>query len=144
MAQEEPFGFQFQATTITQTHGGFEAPYSGSNSLVPARETDTSMTATLFLGLRWHGTEIGFNPELAGGAGFSGVAGIGGFPNGEIPRVGKPRPTPYVARLYLKQNVSRFTWTFGKVSAADFFDNNTYSHDPRTQFMNWSIMYNGA
>jgi high affinity Mn2+ porin len=144
MAQEKPFDFQFQATTITQTHGGFDAPYSGSNSLVPARETDTSMTATLFLALRWHGTEIGFDPELAGGAGFSGVSGIAGFPNGEIPRVGKPRPTPYVARLYLKQNVSRFTWTFGKVSAADFFDNNTYSHDPRTQFMNWSIMYNGA
>src|SRR5690242_1500419 len=56
----------------------------------------------------------------------------------------KPTPTPYIARLYLKQKWSRFTWTFGKVSAADFFDQNTYSHDPRVQFQNWSIMYNGA
>ena len=24
------------------------------------------------------------------------------------------------------------------------FDNNTYSHDPRTQFMNWALMSNGA
>ena len=26
----------------------------------------------------------------------------------------------------------------------DFFDNNRYTHDPRTQFMGWAIMYNGA
>jgi carbohydrate-selective porin OprB len=26
----------------------------------------------------------------------------------------------------------------------DFFDNNRYSHDPRTQFMGWGVMYNGA
>jgi high affinity Mn2+ porin len=26
----------------------------------------------------------------------------------------------------------------------DFFDNNSYSHDPRTQFFNWSLMSNGA
>src|SRR5207302_785173 len=89
-------------------------------------------------------TELGFNSEVAGGTGFSDTSGIAGFPNGEIPRVAKATPTPYIARLYLKQKVSRFTWTFGKFSAVDFFDNNAYSHDPRTQFQNWSIMYNGA
>ena len=26
----------------------------------------------------------------------------------------------------------------------DFFDNNRYTHDPRTQFMGWAIMYNGG
>jgi hypothetical protein len=26
----------------------------------------------------------------------------------------------------------------------DFFDNNRYSHDPRTQFLGWATMYNGA
>jgi hypothetical protein len=26
----------------------------------------------------------------------------------------------------------------------DFFDNNRYSHDPRTQFLGWAVMYNGA
>lgn len=26
----------------------------------------------------------------------------------------------------------------------DFFDNNKYSHDPRSQFLNWSLMGNGA
>ena len=133
-----------QATTITQTHGPFDAPYSGSNSLRPIRETDTSLTITLFATLKYRNTALVFNGEVAGGTGFSGVSGIAGFPNGEIPRVAKPTPSPYVARLYLKEKVSRFTWTFGKVSAADFFDNNSYSHDPRAQFQNWSIMYNGA
>ena len=30
------------------------------------------------------------------------------------------------------------------MSIPDFFDNNSYSHDPRTQFMNWSLMDAGA
>jgi len=38
----------------------------------------------------------------------------------------------------------RFTVAVGKFSLTDFFDNNTYSDDPRSQFLNWSIMYNGA
>jgi high affinity Mn2+ porin len=133
-AQNRCFDVHGQATTITQTHGSFDSAYTGQNSLRPIRETDTSLTTTLFTRFKYHGTEPGFDGEVAGGTGFSGVAGIAGFPNGEIPRVAKPTPTPYVARLYL----------FGKVSAADFFDNNAYSHDPRTQFMNWPIMYNGA
>ena len=34
----------------------------------------------------------------------------------------------------------RLTVIAGKFSLADYFDNNAYSHDPRTQFMNWSLM----
>jgi carbohydrate-selective porin OprB len=34
--------------------------------------------------------------------------------------------------------------TIGRFSVTDFFDNNKYTHDPRTQFMGWAIMYNGA
>ena len=30
------------------------------------------------------------------------------------------------------------------MSAEDVLDDNVYSHDPRTQFLNWSIMYTGA
>ena len=142
--QDKGIEIHGQATTITQTHGPFESAYAGTNSLRPVSEIDTSLTLTLFATVKYRNTELGFNGEAAGGTGFSGVAGIAGFPNGEIPRVAKSTPTPYVARLYLKQEVSRFTWTFGKVSATDFFDDNGYSHDPRTQFMNWSIMYNGA
>jgi len=40
--------------------------------------------------------------------------------------------------------VNRYTVTVGRFALTDFFDNNRYSHDPRTQFMGWAVMYNGA
>ena len=38
----------------------------------------------------------------------------------------------------------RLTINLGKFGIADFFDQNAVSHDPRTDFMNWSLMNNGA
>jgi hypothetical protein len=40
--------------------------------------------------------------------------------------------------------VNRYTIVAGRFTVTDFFDNNRYSHDPRTQFMGWAVMYNGA
>ncbi|WP_200890699.1 carbohydrate porin [Pedobacter lusitanus] len=37
-----------------------------------------------------------------------------------------------------------FSITAGKFGLSDFFDNNAFSHDARSQFMNWSLMANGA
>jgi high affinity Mn2+ porin len=42
------------------------------------------------------------------------------------------------------QDARRITVWLGKIAAPDFFDNNTYSHDPRTQFMNESLMDDSA
>lgn len=161
------FNLHFQQTVIGQYHPPIHAPYSGDNSLTAGKETDASVTATLFAGLRlWKGAEVYVNPELAGGAGFSSTLGIAGFPNGETFRVGSTEPKIYIARAYLQQTfgfgtektyvkedvnqldenrpVHYLTITAGKFGLADFFDNNTYSHDPRTQFMNWSLMSNAA
>lgn len=161
------FNLHFQQTIISQTHPGFGAKYTGDNSLLPVHETASSITTTLFGAARlWKGAKVFFNPELAGGAGFSQTLGVAGFPNGEIFRVGSSEPKIYVARAYLTQ---RFSWgkeqdtisddnnqlaglqsrhyfsiTAGKFGMADFFDNNAFSHDPRTQFMNWSLMSNAA
>ncbi len=152
-----------QLTVIDQGHGGFAAAYSGANSLAPRRESETSTTATLFLTVRlWRGAEFVLVPEAAGGRGLSGVTGMAGFPNGDIVRVSDPQLTPYLARAFLRQPwglgdamekvegdamqlagerpLSRLTVTAGKFAATDCFDDNTYSHDPRTQFMNWSLM----
>jgi hypothetical protein len=38
----------------------------------------------------------------------------------------------------------RYTIVVGRFTVTDFFDNNSYSHDPRTQFVGWAVMYNGA
>lgn len=32
----------------------------------------------------------------------------------------------------------------GRFTLTDFFDNNRYSHDPRSQFMGWGVMCNGV
>jgi len=77
------------------------------------------------------------------------VTGIAGFTNGEIPRVASATPTPYIARGFMRNkwrfgDKGRLTLIDGKFAVTDYFDTNRYSHDPRTQFMNWSLMYNGA
>jgi high affinity Mn2+ porin len=163
----ERWSLHFQTTSIGQHHGVFPSLYEGANSLPPHPENRVSLTATVFLAYRVNSwTELVFNPEIAGGKGFGQVTGVAGFPNGEIPRVGSATPTPYVARAYLKntwrlctgsepvdgganqlredQPACRFTLVNGRFAITDFFDGNTYSHDPRRQFMNWSLMSNGA
>jgi high affinity Mn2+ porin len=157
----------FQATSIGQHHGSFPSLYEGENSLPSHPESRVSITATVFLAYRVNAwTELVVNPEIAGGKGFGDVTGIAGFTNGEIPRVAEATPKLYVARGYVKNTwalssetemadggpnqlagstpVCRFTLITGKFAITDFFDNNTYSHDPRRQFMNWSLMSNGA
>ncbi|HVV55786.1 MAG TPA: carbohydrate porin, partial [Mucilaginibacter sp.] len=164
---QKPFTFHFQQTIITQYKPAFSAPYSGRNSLITAAETQTSLTSTLFGGARlWKGAEGYFDPELSGGAGLSQTLGIAGFPNGETFRVGGAQNKIYIARLYITQNFEwgkekdtieddmnqtagvrskrYFSFTIGKFGMADFFDDNEFSHDPRTQFMNWALMDNAA
>lgn len=161
------FQLHFQQTVVTQYHPGFSAPYSGPNSMGTKEEGQTSLTATLFTGVRLSkNTAVYFNPEIAGGAGLSRATGAAGFPNGETFRVGNPKPQVYVARLFVTQYIplskareavsedvnelagtvpQRYIQvTAGRFAISDFFDNNSYSHDARTQFLNWSLMGNGA
>jgi high affinity Mn2+ porin len=163
----ERWNLLYQATSIGQYHGTFNAPYAGANSLADYPERDVSLTTTLFFGFRiTDNTQFYFDPEIAGGRGFSGVTGIANATNGELPRVASATPKPYVARLYITHDfgfgteketvesdenqlagsrpVTRYTITAGRFSLTDFFDNNDYTHDPRTQFMGWAVMYNGA
>ena len=64
-----------------------------------------SLTTTLFFGVRLgQNTQLYFDPEIAGGRGFSGVNGIANAPNGELPRVASATPKPYLARLYLSHD----------------------------------------
>jgi high affinity Mn2+ porin len=166
-ADAERWNLYFQATSIGQFHPSFAAPYSGPLSLQPHPEAEVSITSTLFFGLRLaRDTQFYFDPELAGGRGFSGTNGVANFPNGEMPRVATAAPKPYLARLYVTQDfgfgdareavesdenqlggtrpATRYSVTVGRFTVTDFFDINRYTHDPRTQFMGWAIMYNGA
>ena len=41
-----------------------------------------------------------------------------------------------------KQDISRLTFTVGRFTPTDICDNNTYAHDPHTQFLNWAAVAN--
>lgn len=166
------WSLHFQQTVITQWHANFAAPYTGEFSLQPREKAKTSLTSTVFIGRRlWKGASVYFNPELAGGSGLSAARGIAGFTNGETFRIGDPAPKLYVARVFLRQvwalsDSKRGTsqtvnddgpnqvagpvpdhflaLNVGKFSLSDYFDQNSYSHDPRTQFFNWALMSAGA
>ncbi len=152
---------------MTQSHPAFGARYSGKNSLSTDSEHETTITSTLSLGARlWAGAEVYVDPELSGGSGLSRALGVAGFPNGESFRVGDSQPRVYLARAMVRQTIAagtetedvpeeanqlggqrpvrRWTFTVGKFGIGDFFDDNTYSHDPRTQFMNWADWTAGA
>jgi len=165
----EKWSFHYQLTTIAQAHPAFNATYSGKNSLHDSAESALSLTTTFFLGRKlWKGAAVYCDPEISGGKGMSYALGLAGAANGETYRIGDPAPTLYIGRIYYQQIFaidgskktslqdaeknqlgdripdSRITITAGKFSLADYFDDNDFSHDPRTQFINWSLMSNGA
>ncbi len=166
-AESEEWNAKFQATYVWQGKRPLSAIYSGPNSLSADKESSYSFTATAALGFRpWTGGEFYFDPEAAQGVPLSGLTGLGGFTNGEIARTSGPKLKAYRARLFLRQTwgmggdqeaveadanqlagkVDKRRWvlTAGNLSVTDIFDDNTYSHDPRTQFLNWSLMTHGA
>jgi high affinity Mn2+ porin len=165
--ETERWNVFYQATAIGQYHGTFYSPYSSRFSLQNYPERDVSLTTTLFFAFRLgSSTTLIFDPEIAGGKGLSGVNGLANSSNGELPRVASATPKPYVARLYLSHDfgfgsekesiesdenqlagerpMNRYTISAGRFTVTDFFDDNKYSHDPRTQFMGWGVMFNGA
>jgi len=159
----------FQITAINQEHQAFPIVNNGVNTLIHNAESNKlSLTNTYFVGRSlWKGAAVYFNPEIAGGQGLSGAKGVAGFTNGETFRIGSVAPVLYSARFFLRQHFplgqakeiwaeesvnqvaeklpsSRITISIGKISLADYFDQNSISHDPRSQFLNWSLMSNGA
>ncbi|GJE29919.1 hypothetical protein LDDCCGHA_0082 [Methylobacterium oxalidis] len=150
-----------QTTFFNQGVPGFRSPYRGPNSLVP-HQAQATTTATAFLGLKlWEGTELYYNPEFSQGFGLSRTLGVAGFVNGEAQKAGAPFPKLRSNRYFLRQtfglggetedvpdgpnqvatrrDIERITVVAGKFALGDFFDGNVYAHDPRVDFMNWSL-----
>jgi high affinity Mn2+ porin len=160
-----PYSLHVQGTMVPQGHGPFNSPYNGPESLPSGAEFDKSYTATVFAGYRpFQDTEIYVNPEFTAGSGVGGATGLAAYPNGEINRVGNPNPKINLARFYVSQSIAlgserqavadgfnqvatdraskNFRIIAGIFALPDFFDGNAYSHDPRTQFLNWCFMDN--
>jgi len=156
-----------QFTNVSQWHPAFTSPYEGQNSLNPSNNSNETSDLTLYAGYRiWPGGEIWANAEIDQGFGLSNTLGVAGFPNGEAYKIGENTPYIRLPRLFYWQVIGlggneqvigsdinqmggpqltdNITLTIGKFSVVDVFDTNTYAHDPRFDFMNWSIVDSGA
>ena len=156
-----------QATFVDQGTLAFHSPYRGPDSLDPGMRGRETADVTLYVGFRpWAGAEVWANPEEDQGFGLSNTLGIAGFPSGEAYKVGKSTPYAKLPRLFLRQTIDlggareavdadlnqlrgartadRLVITLGKFSVTDVFDNNSLAHDPRHDFLNWSVIDNGT
>ena len=166
-APEQRWNWHVQNTDILDWHPSFPARYSGPNSLRNSSELQETVSLDLLAGARlWRGAEAHVDGLMWQGFGFSKTLGIEGFPNAEAYRVGTMVPNVVFSRAFIrqtiglggesenveddqlhlagKQDVSRLTFTVGKMSAKDVFDNNAYANDQRSQFMNWGLVANEA
>jgi high affinity Mn2+ porin len=167
VAESQNWLFHLQGTEVLQGQPGFHDPYSGINSLHSGDNFRQSTTADLFFGVRLlPGTEVYFNPEYYQGFSFAITRGIAAFPNAQSSKVGKYRGDVFIPHLFLRQvwgfggeqeqidgsqlqlatkeDISRFTLTVGKMAVPDQFDNNSYAHDPSSQFLNWAVTDQGS
>jgi high affinity Mn2+ porin len=165
--QPQNWNWHVQNTDIVQGYPGFPSKYSGPNSLPNGGETRETVSLDLMAGIRlWRGAEAHIDGMMWQGFGVNNTLGVEGFPNGEAFRLGTAMPNGSITRLFIrqtigfggeqedvpddqlilagKQDVSRLTFTIGRFSAKDVFDNNAYANDPRTQFMSWALMANEA
>jgi high affinity Mn2+ porin len=165
-AHAQDIAVHTQATLVVQGVGGFPSPYAGPNSLTPHQVQET-VDVTLYAGLRpWAGGELWLNPEVDQGFGLSNTLGAAGFPSAEAYKVGKSAPYVRLQRLVFRQTIglggdaepvdgtanqfagtqtrNRLVLTLGKLGVGDVFDTNRYAHDPRGDFLNWSVVDTGS
>jgi high affinity Mn2+ porin len=165
-APDDEFSLHWQATYVEQETMGFNAPYRGPNSLSPNMGRET-LDTTLFAGARlWPGAEAWLNPEIDQGYGLDNTLGVAGFPSGEAYKVGDNQPYFRLPRLFVRQTLNlddtaqsiggganqfacscsadRLVITVGKFGVTDIFDTNQYAHDPRGDFLNWSLVDAGT
>lgn len=163
----ESWSLHGQFTNVTQYHPDFKSPFRGQNSLKPGDRTDETVDLTLYAGVRlWEGGEVYVNPEIDQGFGLTNTLGLAGFSSGEAFKVGSATPFMRLHRAFFRQVIElggaeqtiaptanqlnrtrssdNVILTLGKFSAVDIFDTNSYAHDPRADFLNWSIIDAGA
>jgi high affinity Mn2+ porin len=155
-----------QMSFVSQYAAPFHAPYHGGNSLDSNAGRET-WDATLYVGRRlWDGAELWINPEIDQGFGLSNTLGVAGFTSGEAYKVGNTYPYFRVPRAFIRQTIDlggaeekiegginqfagkqtadRLVLTAGKFSVSDIFDTISYAHDPRNDFLNWSLVDAGT
>jgi len=165
--EQEGWFLRGQATVITQSKPSMVSPYTGEVSLTGKQTSRNTESIDLVIGRRlWSNAEFVVVPSVTRGYGMSNSQGVASFPNGEAFRLGTTEPVAWLPRAFIRQTIplsgamggedddpmrfagplpsERITITVGKVSVWDFFDDNRYAHDARTQFMQWGLVGTGA
>jgi high affinity Mn2+ porin len=159
--------FHTQATFTVQGYPSIHSAYEGANSLKASGQVAETTDVTLYGGLRlWQGAELWVNPEIDQGFGLANTHGVAGFPSGESYKLGESYPYARVQRYFIRQTINlggetqkvdadlnqfagtqtanRLVFTVGKFAVVDIFDTNKYANNPKTDFLNWSLINAGT
>jgi high affinity Mn2+ porin len=169
-SQTSRYWISGQGNMVFQWHPTFPAKYSGPNSLTTPAQSATTHILTLYTGYELtHTTEVLADLEDATGGGIGTAVGLAGITNLDDVRTvqgAQLSRAPYLARLMLRQIIPlssdpvdaprgpmglatslparRIEIRIGKFDLADFFDNNSGGSDDHLQFLNWTVVQNGA
>jgi len=159
--------FHSQATFVEQAYPSIRSPYSGPYSLPASGGGRETADVTLYAGLRlWQDAEMWVNPEVDQGFGFGNTHGVAGFPSAESYKLGSEYPYARVQRYFIRQTIdlggekqkvdadinqfageqtaNRLVLTAGKFAIVDMFDTNKYANNPKTDFLNWTVINAGT
>jgi high affinity Mn2+ porin len=114
----------------------------------------------------WQGAELWVNPEIDQGFGFAQTHGAAGFPSAESYKLGADYPYTRLQRAFVRQTIDlggetekvdadinqfagaqtadRLVLTVGRFAIVDIFDTNKYANNPKTDFLNWSVINAGT
>jgi high affinity Mn2+ porin len=163
----EQWAIHGQSTFTQQFQPAYRSSFQGPQSLPADANGRETADATVYLGYRpWQGAEIWLNPEVDQGFGLGNSFGVAGYLSGEAYKVGENDPYYRMARAFFRQTIdlggetqkvdpdlnqlggsqtaNRVVITAGKYSVVDIFDTNKYAHDPRNDFLNWSVVDAGT
>ena len=161
------FSVHGQATFVGQAHPAFRSPYQGPNSLTGGADAKQTFDTTLSIGVKlWKGAEFWANPEIDQGFGFNNSHGVAGFPSAEAYKIGSATPYARLQRAFLRQTINlggetenidddftqfkgtrsadRLVITAGRFGINDIFDTNRYANNPKSDFLNWSLVNAGT
>ena len=156
-----------QATFVWQGYPAIRSPYEGVNSLPGSGQGRETFDATLYAGVRlWQGAEAWINPEIDQGFGVAGTHGAAGYLSGEAYKLGKSYPYGRLQRAFIRQTIdlggdsqkieadlnqfagsqteNRLVLTVGRLAIVDIFDTNKFANNPKTDFLNWSLINAGT
>jgi high affinity Mn2+ porin len=161
------FAVHGQATYVQQSYPAFHSPYEGPNSLTGGAQSKQTTDVTLSTGVKlWQGAEFWANPEIDQGFGLDGTHGVAGFPSAEAYKQGSSTPYARLQRGFLRQTINlggetekvdddftqfkgtrstdRLVLTVGRFGVNDIFDTNRYANNPKSDFLNWSLVNAGT